>query len=239
MARSKRALGELIEARRLSEKVVSEELAADASPKWISAQEEAKAELAALVKKIPHVRVVVVGGGTSASIDLDGAIVTAGSDTEVDPGKHTAHGSSPGYPPIAKTIQVEEGQSPTIELRFVSAGVTPVAAAKPKGSLLPGGIVLGAGLAGLAAGAATGGSALVLAGQIKEGCVGNQCRRSDQGKADDTKRLALASTVSLIAGGVLSATGTVLLIVRPRIGSDPKTVAIDIGPLKAGITVGF
>ncbi|MBL8740004.1 MAG: hypothetical protein JNK04_02885 [Myxococcales bacterium] len=225
MARSKRGSRELLAARRLFERVAGEELAAGASPKWVTARSEAAAELAALVPKIPRIKLTLVAAPAGTTLELDGAAVEAG-EIEVDPGSHTARASAPGRSPVSKKVEVEEG-STTIELRFASDATEPA-----QGSLVPGAVVLGAGLLALAGGAVTGAYALVLAGEVNEGCDGNVCLASDAHKAADADTLARASTGLFIAGGVVAATGVVLLIVRPRLGSDGGT-ALQVGPTGA------
>ena len=235
MARSKRALGELREAKRLYQKVASEELAEDASPKWLSAKTDATAELAVVSRRIPHLRVVVLGGPPDASVEVDGNVVLANVETELDPGKHEVIAKALHAAPVSRAIELEEGQPVrSLELRF-STGPR---AERSTGSFVPGGIVFGFGLATLVGGAATGGAALSLAGQIKEGCVGNQCLRADQGKEEDAKRLATASTACLVVGGVVTAVGTGLLIAHSRLGKSDN-VSLDVGPLRAGLTLAF
>lgn len=232
MARSKRGTQELLAAKRLFERVAAEDLAAGASPKWLAARSEAKTELAALVAKIPKVSVTAPGAPPNAKLELDGNAIEPNQELEVDPGAHVARAFD-GARTAEKKVQVEEG-STTIELRFDSDDSGEPA----KGSLLPGALVLGGGLLGLAGGTITGAYALVLAGEIKDGCDGNVCLASDEQKAADADTLARASTGLFIAGGVVSAVGVVLLVVRPRLGGDTP-VALVLEPTGARALIRF
>ena len=233
MARSKRGMGELLSAKRLLERVAAEELAPSASPKWLAAREEAKTELAVLAGKIPRVKLSLPGAPLGAKLELDGTSAEPNREIEVDPGSHTARATAPGKRPVSKSVEVDEG-STTIELRFDE-----VVAAKPsQGSLIPGGVVLGVGLLGLAGGAITGAYALVLAGEIENGCDGNVCLASDEQKAADADTLARASTGLFIAGGVVSAVGVVLMVLRPQFGGDPP-VAFELAPTGVRAVVRF
>jgi hypothetical protein len=227
MARSKRALGALLDARSLYEKVAAEELPADASAKWISARDDGRTELSALVRTIPRLRVELPDAPSGTTLEVDGAQQNPSADLELDPGAHTVRATTPGRVQTARTVRLEEGPKPTVvALRFGKSG-----------SLVPGGVVLGIGAASLGAGAVTGAYALALAGQVKDGCVGTQCLAADKGKADSADKLGRASTGLLIAGGVVAAVGVTLLVVRP--GSSSTTTSLDIGPGRASLTTRF
>lgn len=234
MARSKRALGELGAAKRHYARVVAESLPADASPNWTQAKKAAEAELAALSPRIPTVEVKTPPG--TSRLTLDGAPITAGAVVEVDPGDHEVVYTPEGGAPTSRRIHVAEGE-PRVLVRFDEPRTDAVPGARSEGSVIPGAVLLGVGVGSVLAGAVTGAYALVLAGQVKEGCDDqNRCLASDQGKAEDADTLARASTGLFIAGGVLSAVGVVLVIVRP--GGEPST-ALRLGPTWAGLDVRF
>lgn len=229
MARSKRALGELVAARALYDRVATEELPADASAKWQSARDDARAELALLDKKIPHLRVELSGAPPRTSLEIDGRAAVAAEDVALDPGDHTVTATPPGAARIRRSVHLAEGDRPrTLTLRFGRSG-----------SLVPGGVTLGVGLASLAAGAVTGGVALSLAASVKDHCVGQRCLASDRGKADGADALARASTGLFIAGGVVSAVGVTLLVVRPGSSSDAPNASFEIGPARATLSARF
>ncbi len=233
MARSKRGTHELLAAKRLLERVATEELAPTASSKWLTAQDEAKRELEALALKIPRVKLSASGAPPDAKLELDGNAALPNQEIEVDPGAHTARASAPGRTPVSKSVVVEEGTT-LVELRFEAASAPP----PDEGSLIPGAVMVGAGLLGIAGGVVTGSYALVLAGEIADGCDGRSCLASDEGKAADADTLARASTGLFIAGGVIAAAGVVLLVVRPRIG-ESTSAALELGPLGGRLRLRF
>lgn len=231
MARSKRALGELGAAKRHYAAVVAEALPPDASPNWTQAKKEAERELGALTPRIPTLEVKIPEG--PARLTLDGGPIVAGTVVEVDPGEHVVVWAPEQGAPVTRRVQLAEGE-PRATIRF-EARREPRPA--EEGSVIPGAVLLGVGLGSVVAGAITGAYALVLAGQVKEGCdEQNRCLRSDQGKAEDADTLARASTGLFIAGGALSAVGVVLVLVRP--GGEPSA-ALRLGPTWAGLDVRF
>jgi hypothetical protein len=119
----------------------------------------------------------------------------------------------------------------------------PADAEQQKGSLLPGGIVLGLGAAGLAVGAITGGLSLSKASQLTpELCPNKHCPRSAQSIGDSVKTLGTISTATFIVGGAAAAAGAVLLVVRPGGGSKPAASggASRAAPeVSAGVGIGW
>ncbi len=234
MARSKRALGELAIAKRLYEQVARETLPADASAKWTAAKEDAARELEALVARIPRVVVSLRGAGPEATLEIDGAAARAGEPMPLDPGDHTIRASSGGAE-RTKKVHLDEGAPPlAVELRFDERAAPPAR----RGPIWIGASLTTVGAVGLVAGAITGGYALVLAGEIKEGCVGSQCLSSDEDKAHDADVLARASTGCLIAGGALAVAGVVLLAVRPALGAG-TAASLELSPSGFRATIGF
>jgi hypothetical protein len=87
-------------------------------------------------------------------------------------------------------------------------------------------VALGVGAAGIAVGGITGGLALGKKGELEDSpeCEGTVCRRSTmQGELDSYAMLRTVSSVGFIAGGVLAATGVVLLVTGGS--SEAKTSA--------------
>jgi hypothetical protein len=236
MARSKRALGELGAAKRLYRMVAAESLPADASPNWVQAKKEAEGELAALASRIPSIEVRLAPGAGPGTLSLDGGPIPRDAAVEVDPGEHEIVFSPATGPSSTRRVRVEEGQ-PTLVVALEAARADR-GGEEARGSVVPGAVLLGVGLGSVVAGAITGAYALVLAGQVKEGCEGNRCLATDEGKASDADALARASTGLLIAGGVLGTVGVVLVIVRPG-GGDSASTALRVGPTWAGLDVRF
>src|SRR5262249_19123587 len=91
-----------------------------------------------------------------------------------------------------------------------------------KGSWTPGIVVTGLGAAGVGFGAVTGAMALSAGSDVKASCQDGLCPPSQQTRGEHVKSLATMSTAGLVAGGVVMATGVVLLIVRPFGRSAPS-----------------
>lgn len=237
MARSKRGLDQLLAARALYQRAAGEALPADASAKWVTAQAEAKSELAALERRIPRLT-VTLKDAEGATLTLDGAPLAIGAVRELDPGSHELRLTRSGAPDRVEKVDLAEGDPPrTIALDATpgAGGVVPV---RSEGSIVPGAVLTAIGGAGLAAGAVTGALALVLAGEVTDNCVGNACLRADEEKAGDADRLARASTGLFIAGGILAATGVVLIVVRPG-GDARESAALRLGPSGARFSLAF
>jgi hypothetical protein len=227
MARSKRGLAQLLEARALYEKVAGEELPEGASPKWAAARDEARSELESLVRRIPRLKVELERAPPDARVEIDDIPRTPGADVELDPGTHHIRAIAPARPNVERIVALAEGDKPLlVRLAFQdlapgsgpsapSSRDRPSTAAHERGSILPGAVLLGVGGLGLVAGGVTGAYALALAGAVEENCVGNQCLRSDESKADGAYGLAHVSTGLFIGGAALAALGVTLLVVRP------------------------
>jgi len=244
MARGKRATGSLLLARKLYDKIAAEALPADASPNWVKARADAATERDALAARIPHLEVRLArGAAKDARIEIDGRPVGEGERIELDPGEHVVRAVASGVAPVERRVRLEEGPSPPpLEIALGAGGIAP-APARTEGSIVPGAVTLGIGAAALAGGSVGGIYALVLAGQVKDGCVGDQCRRSDEGKAGDAGTLARVATGLLIGGAVVTAAGIVLLVVRPGGGTSSaganERAALTLGPASTRFTVRF
>lgn len=218
MARSKRALGALVEAKKIYQRVANETLASDASEKWQNAKSAAVNELGML--RVPTLEVRMRGSNIALTIDERAAV--PGKPVELDPGEHRVRAETKGRRPLEQRIRLEEGDREVVTLSFDEPVVE-------KGSVIPGAVILSVGLAAVLAGAITGGYALALADDVEERCSDTHCLVEDEATAADADRLARASTGLLIAGGVLAAGGVVLLIVRPGGGQE---MSVSLGQLR-------
>jgi hypothetical protein len=226
MARCQRQAGKLIEARATYGRLVAEPVPADAPPAFVEAHTSAKNELEKLLTLIPRAQFVVVDvPRASVELTLDGAPL-AESSKELNPGPHTLEIRGGANEHNTKSFVLVEGPNPKIEILLrppPPAGA--VAAPPPPGPVLPGALVLGIGGAALVAGAVTGGLTLSKASAVKAQCMGIMCPASVEGAAHTASTLGNVSNAMFIAGGVLAATGAVLLIVRPRFGQSPPQQA--------------
>lgn len=164
----------------------------------------------------------------------------------VDPGQHVVKVTAAGFFPGEATVNVVEGkvEQVNIELKVDPNYKAPVA--PPPGPGTPGvgqqqpppppppdntpppsslqktlGFVgIGVGGAALIMGAATGGIALSKRGALLEACPDGHCPKGSQGQnqsaIDSYNMMGTLSTVGFVAGGVLAATGVVLLVTSPK-----------------------
>lgn len=179
-----------------------------------------------------------------------------------DPGAHGVRASAPGFAPLVTSFTVAEGQAtvvsvtlrptppqepaaaPTAETSpLVPASApalveppapTPLASSTPFGRTA-GYAALGIGAAGLVAGGVMGVLALAKHASLSGGCPDGHCAPSESSQVSLYDTLAMASTVSLVAGAVGVATGFTLLLTTPK----AAPVTAYAGFLRAGITVRF
>ncbi|MBK8942995.1 MAG: hypothetical protein IPM79_36705 [Polyangiaceae bacterium] len=243
MARAKRNLGKLLEARTLYRGIGAEQLPADALPSWVQAQADAKAELASLEPTIPKLIVQVTGASPAATVEIGGVKAAPGEPVQLDPGEHTVVAKD-GAAIAQSSVTVRAGDPPReVSLSLTAVGDTSVVAPGPiqkktlhvEGPLAPGIALAVSGGAGLIVGAVLGGLALDKDGYVTEQCPNGICPvGTDRGDIEDAQEqsqtFANASTGLLIAGGALAAVGVVLIVVRPG-GEDVEVApSVSLGP---------
>ena len=171
--------------------------------------------------KAPEGAAIFVDDFESGTAPLPGAIkLAAGVD-------HAIRAQKDGAELESRTVRVGGGDTIVVELGLQKPveGPAPVPAAgaeqraptpsTSKGSPIEtwGWVTLGVGAAVAIAGGVVGGMALSLDKQLQDDCTGNQCgpaQHDDLGKRDS---LGFASTVLIVSGAAVAATGAVLLIV--------------------------
>jgi hypothetical protein len=252
VARAQRSLGKLLAARETYKKLVAEKLPDDALASWRQAQADGRGELAALEPSIPSVVVSAPGASAAARVVVGDRPAEVGKPLEVDPGNYKIV-IVDGDRRAEAQVEVRPGERERqVALAFggpVGTGPgpgpgpnPPVEEAQTEGSLAPGIALLAVGGAGLIAGAVLGGLALKMDGDIKETCPELECPAGTVRAAVEDDRstmltMADASTGLLIAGGVVAATGLVLVIVRPG-GSDAQP-AVSAGPTRVQLAWRF
>jgi hypothetical protein len=235
----KRRLGAFLAARALFAQVTRETLPADAPAPWKKAQSDASTALSDLDAKTPKVVVVVRSARPDDRARIDGADVALGIATPLDPGPHRAVLLRGGEPLTELGFTAIEGAAPaTVELDgaphsvpTASASAPPPMASSasraaptpPRGSLVPGGVVLALGLGSGVVGAVFGVIAKSTESDIKANCsVDLRCLASDASRKDRAQAFATISTATFIGGGVLAAAGVALLITRPFGAAGPS-----------------
>jgi hypothetical protein len=98
---------------------------------------------------------------------------------------------------------------------------------------------------GLGLGGVTGGLSLAKVADIKSRCVAGHCPPEDLGNGDSARMLGTISTVGLVAGGVLAATGVVLALLpsskddgRDAPARAPRRAALSMGVGPGSVLVG-
>ncbi len=253
MARCRREAGKLKEALELYEQVAQETLPDSAPDPWKAAQSTAKSEAEVVSRELPRIRISVRAGELSVA-QLDGAPVDASAPIAANPGAYTLILRSKDGETKRREITLEPGREVVIEVDFGAPqgpgpvpGPAPATLPPPKlvpvpsPSLTeatpiywPGGLALGLGGAGLVVGTVLGSIATSRASTFqRDQCDENdRCYAESEREAIDILQLAHGSTGALVAGGVLSAVGVVLLIVPP---TDDNTVEVEAG--LSGVTL--
>lgn len=232
LARSAVGAGKYVQAQEAYNKLIREPLPKNAPDPFVRAQEDAKKEIIGLDQKIAWATITVTGPAKPV-VTLDDESIPAaalGGKRPINPGEHVVKASGPGYLEREERFSIVSGAATTVE---VALEVDPHAGDLPEpvpgtpstgdtgdGQRIGGYVTLGVGAAGLLMGVITGGLAVGKHGELDDGCPGGTCPPALQGTLDDFHTLGTVSTVGIVAGGVLAATGLVVVLTAP---SEPTT----------------
>jgi hypothetical protein len=217
----------------------------------------ATSRYAALDKRVPRLRVSLSPGAPPGSVVKRDAVTLAqgslGAELPVDPGEHVVIVSAPGYE--AKTFKVDLAEAEHREISVepgaveVAADGTKSAGASDRGahastgsSVRTWGLVVGGlGVVSLGIGAVFGGMALSKNSDSKATCDGNNvCDPAGKALRDDARSAGNISTVAFVAGGLVLATGVVMVIAAPS-AKKPDSPRIEAGlslrPSTTGLVV--
>jgi hypothetical protein len=221
LARAQEKLGRLLEARDTALSIVR--LAAQPSePSAFTEARTAAHELAeAIEPRIPSLTIAVDGAPIDqAEVSIDGAELPRkliGIPRKLNPGKHVATASAPGFHQARVDIDLAESASETVTLRL-EPSTGPTTESWPKASNEPAPPIpddasparasplvyvgFGVGAAGLAVGSVAGILSMSKASSAGEHCEGNACREAARDDIDGSKTLANVSNVAFGAGVV-------------------------------------
>jgi hypothetical protein len=226
-------VGQIVTGTENLNRVVREQLPANAPKAFRDAQERARKALDAALPRIGYLTVLVEPKDAKVSVTVGNAPVPAaliGVERPTDPGTHEVVATAPGYITQQTTIQLAEGGRETVTLRLpvdpsaqaakppepppapVPAPVAPPAPA-PKasgGSKTLAYVLIGVGAAGVAVGGITGAMALQKKGELE--CPDNKCSGKQATTLSSAKSVAMVSTVSFGVGILSAGIGTVLLL---------------------------
>ena len=219
------------------------------------AKRDAEKELSELSPRIPSLVIAISGAGdTPVAVTLDGASIPSdllGEDRPVNPGPHRLVAKR-GADERSLDVTVAEGERKPASLDFGSAaptsmpaadaptsdaGATTAPSASSGGNKTLAFVALGAGAAGLIVGGVTGGLALSKKSKLDDNtvdCRNGQCTYAVESDVKSLRTFRTVSTIGFIAGGVLAATGVVLLVTSSgskQQGAKQKPhVALAVGP---------
>ena len=222
-------------------------------------QRTTKEELAKLLKKVPKVRVVIVGEDATRVV-IDGKereLASLQRQLFIDPGIHVFEAWA-GEAVVRKEVNVRLGEAITVALRLEEAQAEEPPPAPPApppepppppppdtSSPLPitGYVLLGVAGLGLAATVGTWIAAADLAGDLEGSCPDDRCDEAALGPdgVDDLDTYGGLRTATIALGvvtGVVAAVGATLVIVAPSDEQD-GAVSIHLSPWQVRIDARF
>jgi hypothetical protein len=231
IGRARKELGELLTAYEVFIDIVLEDIPNYVADQFQKAQAEARTEAAALASQIATVTIRVRGAalaGAMVSID-DQPIASSrlAHPIGITPGTHRVTVTA-GEERGSESVQGVVGENAVVELVLTAPTGNeepPIETEPDSGFPVLGTVVLAVGAGALVAGAVTGVLTLNQASDIKARCINTMCPLSQQQAAEDAKVIGNVSTAMFVIGGVLAATGIVLIIVDPLGGSTSEEVA--------------
>lgn len=250
-------------------RVVREQLPANAPQAFKTAQTRAAKVLETALPRIAHLTVVVEPAEAKPTVTVGGSPVPAaliGVERPTDPGKREVVATAPGYLQAKTEVELAEGGRQTVTLKLMPDPNAPVAnAPSPATTAAPaamaqqpqpdqassgGGsktlsyVMLGVGGVGLVVGGVTGVMALGKKGDLD--CPDNTCVGSQADDLDSANSLALVSTIGFGVGIAATTVGVILLVTSGKGKESPSTARLNevrvrpyIGPNSAGVTGTF
>lgn len=198
-------------------------------------------------EKPPEQAKIIVDGVEFPAMTLDAKL-------PLEPGTHEIIVKLPGEPERKRTVILAKGDSTIVDLSPLSDGALDPSKQPQKGIngksgadagsggkksavdpwKVGGFIGLGLGVAGIAVGAITGGTALKEKGVVDAHCNGeHRCDKEGLAAADRFQTAGNISTATFIAGGVLASVGATLVVLAYRGSNGAKTTAhvrTSVGP---------
>jgi hypothetical protein len=261
LARAQVGLGKFVEADETYRRILRAPPPTGAPAPFAKAVEEASKEAPAVAARRAWVTVVVQGPSSPQVLIDDVAVPGAaiGIKLACNPGAHTVKATATGFAAAERPFAIAEGTSQTIPIPMEREAPppppAPVAQEEPKPEATPlpsspppeesspgsgqrtaGIAVLGVGIAGLVVGGVTGAIALGKHGSLSDSCPDGHCTADQTGAVSTYRTFANVSTVAVIAGGVVAATGLTLFLTAP---SRSSQVGVYAGPMGAGFTGKF
>lgn len=261
-------IGQIVRGTENLNKVVREQLAANAPKAFVDAQERARRVLDAALPRIAYLTVNIEPAGTQAEVMVGTTPVPhalIGAERPTDPGTHEVSASAPGYLPAKASVRLAEGAHEQVTLKLEpdpnaavepAPGPTPTEPPPSGTPLLPpasastsgssggktaGYILLGLGGAGLVVGSVTGAIAMGDASDLKKKCDDDKPGNCEQGDIDSAKSVALVSTISFGVGAAAGIVGVILLATsgKSETAAQREGIRPYVGLGNAGLTGRF
>lgn len=228
VARTYAALGRLLEAREVLQRVLRSPAKAREPAPFSAARRAADAMNAELTTRIPSILVVVsnVDPTMIPEISIDGEPIPPAAATaprKVNPGTHTVVVRA-GAIEETVDVSVAEGEDKTVNIDLKGSAPpaqaplapTPAEPARPSGPSSTGKVLaysgFGVALIGVGVGSVTGVMSLTKTNDLKEVCPNHQCPPGKEAEIDSAKTLGDVATAAFIAGGVGLGVGIVGLL---------------------------
>jgi hypothetical protein len=238
VAKTRAALGLLVEARDMALEVTRMPAKSSEAPAFSKARASAEKLAQELQQRIPSLSIDIVGGpGASGEtqVVLDGEslpVESLGSPRKTNPGKHVVSASAKGFTPTSSDVDVQEGETRAVTLTLVedANGLATAPPVKPNDGAVDAQsgaeatthrhlsplvyIGFGVGAAGLATGAVTGIIHLSKTSAVKDDYCngGDACRAGFEGPRDSAKTFATIANIAFGVGIVGVAVGVVALV---------------------------
>jgi hypothetical protein len=197
--------------------------------------------LAEIKPKVPYLRIILKVNSPADTVvtyddsELEPSMI--GIDIPVDPGKHVVVVEAPGVPNRKYDVMMEAGKRQTLQVEPAVHMETPVVPEDSSRGMkrTVGFVVGGVGVAGLVAGAITGGLALSDHGAAEEACPTRKgCSPEVIDIANRGQTLSIVNTVALAVGVVGVAVGIPLIVMNGK-AKETSTVGFWVSPYGARI----
>jgi hypothetical protein len=132
MARAQVKLGQYVRAQENFNKIIRENLAANAPKAFHDAQNEANKEIKDVESHIAYIKATVKGEAKNLKMTMDGVLVPSaliGVQRPVDPGEHKFQAAGDGMTSDVVAVTVKEGGRQVIEITLKPGAAPPAAAA--------------------------------------------------------------------------------------------------------------
>jgi len=260
------AVGQIVLGTENLNRVVREQLPANAPKAFKTAQERAARVLEKALPRIAYLTVNVEPPEAQTSVRVAGSPVPSallGVERPTDPGKREVVATAPGFLEARTEVELAEGGHQAVTLKLVPdpsvavvvpppvttpAPVTTAPATTEQDSSGSGKtvafVMLGVGGVGLVTGGITGFLAIQKKGDLD--CPNKTCTGSQADELDSANTLALVSTIGFGVGAAAAAVGAILLITSSSNDEKPAAARLSgvrvhpyLGPKSAGLTGTF